>query len=137
MSRRQERHTPLETQRSRVPMSLDASLIYRNTASSKGRHISITPRPGALQRLQYGRILLDSDVPRVAFETSGREVGLICLSGSCTVRLGDAAYELGRYDSLYVPRGRLVEITTQATVDLVDFEAEVDGEYPVQLVRYA
>jgi 5-deoxy-glucuronate isomerase len=30
-----------------------------------------------------------------------------------------------------------VSVRTDTRVDLVDFEAEVDGDYPVQLVRYA
>ena len=121
-------------------MSPDVNLVYRNTAADKGRHISVSPRPGAMERLHYGRIILDADVPscsRVTFETSGREEGLICLSGSCTIKVKDKAYALDRYDALYVPRGSLVEIVTATRVDLVEFGAEVDGDYPAQLVRYA
>jgi 5-deoxy-glucuronate isomerase len=90
-----------------------------------------------MQRLHYGRILLDSSVPREVFETGPREVGLICLSGACSVSVQGNSYSLGQYDSLYVPRGSVVEVTTSTHVDLVDFEAEVDGDYPVQVVRYA
>jgi len=118
-------------------MTPSANFVYRNTASKKGRHISVVPGASALQRLHYGRIVLDTDVLRVSFETSGREVGLICLSGACTVQLDGTSHELGLYDAIYIPRGSLVEITTRTHVDLVDFEAEVDGRYPVQLVRYA
>jgi 5-deoxy-glucuronate isomerase len=96
-----------------------------------------------LQRLSYGRIILDQTVPTVGFESGGREVGLICLSGSCAVRVGGAGgahaatHEIGQYDGLYVPRGSTVAVSTRTAVDLVDFEAEVDGDYPVQVVRYS
>ncbi|HEY2514482.1 MAG TPA: 5-deoxy-glucuronate isomerase [Polyangiaceae bacterium] len=117
--------------------SSSSQLLYRNTADRKGRHIAIAPPAGAMRRLHYGRIVLDAGAPRAVFETSGREVGLVCLSGACTVDVGGERYEIARYDALYVPRGRLVEVTTDTSVDLVDFEADVEGDYPVQLVRYA
>ena len=58
------------------------NLVFRNTASKKGRNLSVTPRTSAMQKLHYGRIILDSEMPLVRFETEGREVGLICLSGA-------------------------------------------------------
>lgn len=118
-------------------MTASAQLVYRNTAAQRGRHIAVSPRTGAMQRLHYGRIVLDADLSRVTFETSGREVGLICVAGACSARVNGVPYALGRYDALYVPRGSLVEIATDASVDLIDFEAEVEGDYPVQLVRYS
>jgi 5-deoxy-glucuronate isomerase len=90
-----------------------------------------------MQRLYYGRIVLDSEVARASFETGPREVGLICMSGSCSVQVQSAIYDLGQYDGIYLPKGAVVEVTTSGTADIVDFEAEVDGEYPVQVVRYA
>ena len=118
-------------------MTESAHLVYRSTASSKGRHISVAPSKGGMQKLHYGRIILDAEVPRAVFETSGREVGLICLTGACTIKANGETYALTQYDSLYIPRGTLVEVTSNAGVDLVDFEAEVDGDYPIQVVRYS
>ncbi len=118
-------------------MTPNRELVFRNTTSQKGRHLAVTPRTSAMERLHYGRILLDSSVPRAAFETGAREVGLMCLSGACEVEVNGESYALGPYDSLYVPRGSVVAVTTKTQVDLVDFEAEVEGDYPVQVVRYA
>jgi 5-deoxy-glucuronate isomerase len=117
-------------------MTSTRELVFRNTASQKGRHLAVTPRTSAMERLHYGRILLDSAVPRATFETGTREVGLICVAGACVVDVKGESYSLGQYDSLYVPRGAAVEVTTKTHADLVDFEAEVDGDYPLQLVRY-
>ena len=114
------------------------NLIFRGTAAHKGRRICVSPDNSSMQRLSYARILLDAGTPRAKFESNAREACLICLSGSCTVRInGQESHELGQYDAIYVPRKRLVEVTTSATVDLVESNAEVQSEYPVQLVRYA
>jgi 5-deoxy-glucuronate isomerase len=118
-------------------MTNTGDFVFRNTASNKGRHISVAPHASAMRRLHYGRIILDASVPRAKFETSGREVGLICLSGACSVDVGGKTHDLAQYDSLYAPPGSLVEVRTEGRVDLVDFEAEVEGDYPVQLVRYS
>lgn len=114
------------------------SLIFRGTAAHKGRRIAVSPENSSMQRLSYARILLDAGTPKTRFETNGHEACLICLSGSCTVRI-DAreSHDLGQYDAIYLPRKRLVEVTTSAAVDLVESSAEVDNEYPVQVVRYA
>jgi 5-deoxy-glucuronate isomerase len=89
-----------------------------------------------MRHLSYGRIILDSEMPRVAFETGSSEIGLICLSGRGTVRVGDQSNELGRYDSIYIPRDSAVEVTTSNGVDLAECSAEVTGKYPLQVVRY-
>ena len=118
-------------------MQNSGDIVFRNTASKKGRTLSVTPQTSTMQRLHYGRILLDSELLRTSFETGSREVGLICLSGACEVRAQGATYSLAQYDAIYIPRGAFVEISTRGQVDLVDFEADVDNDYPVQLVRYS
>jgi len=112
-------------------------LIFRGTNKNKGRHISITPDNSAMKHLHYGRIILDKENPSVSFETKSNEVGLICLSGKANVRVGNETHELGRYDSIYIPRDSAVEVTTDEGVDFVECAAEVEGNYPVQVVRYA
>lgn len=112
-------------------------MIFRGTNKSKGRHISITPNNSGMKHLSYGRIILDAEKPEVSFETQTKEVGLICLSGNAKVSIEGKANELGRYDAIYIPRSTFVEITTEENVDLVEFSAEVEGTYPVQVVRYA
>jgi 5-deoxy-glucuronate isomerase len=111
--------------------------VFRGTNARKGRHISITPLNSALQHLCYGRIILGPQHPQVGFETGGREVGLVCLSGSGTVQVGDEAHELSRYDAIYIPRDSSVHVSTQGEVDFAECAAGVENSYPLQVVRFA
>src|SRR4029450_2745038 len=112
-------------------------LIFRGTNKQKGRHASITPSNSAMKHLVYGRVILDEEVPSVSFSTEAMELGLICLTGECTITADGHANTLGQYDSIYLPRDTSVEITTDSTVDLVECSAEVENKYPLQVVRYA
>ncbi|HEX3775420.1 MAG TPA: 5-deoxy-glucuronate isomerase [Polyangiaceae bacterium] len=119
--------------------SLDRDrLIFRNTASQPGRHVSVSPQNSSMRHLNYGRIRLDRETPRASFATGDREIGLICLGGACSVRIaGEPEYALACYDALYVPRDREVSVQTSTAVDLVECSAPVARSYPTQLVRYA
>lgn len=112
-------------------------LIFSGTAAHRGRRISVSPQNSALSHLNYGRILLDAEVKQASFETEGRETGLICMRGSCQIRVNGEAYAIGTYDGIYIPRGSKVEVSTDGEVDLVECSAEVSGDYPLQIVRYA
>src|SRR5215213_7622450 len=112
-------------------------MIFRGTNRQKGRHLAVTPQNSAMKHLVYGRIILDSEVPVASFSTGTLETGLICLSGECTIKAGDETYEIGRHDSIYIPRDTEVEVRTESAVDFVECSAEVDNKYPLQVVRYA
>ncbi len=112
-------------------------LIFRHTNSRKGRNISITPQNSAMKHLVYGRIILDREQPKESFSTGPLEMGLICLSGECTIGADGQTNKIDRYDSIYIPRDTEVEITTETSVDLVECSAEVEKKYPLQVVRYA
>jgi 5-deoxy-glucuronate isomerase len=112
-------------------------LIFSGTASKKGRHVAVTPGNSTLEHLAYGRIRLDAEVPRAAFETGGRETALICMKGACRLTVNGTPHDIGTYDGVYIPRGATVEVTTTGEVDLVECSADVTGDYPFQLVRYA
>ena len=117
--------------------SLDTSrLHFKNTASALGRSTSVSPQNSQLEHLSYGRIRLGSEMPSLRFETHAHETALICLSGSCSVKVGEARETLAQYDSIYIPRGSLVEVQTSSDVDLVECSSPVDGDYPLQVVRY-
>src|SRR4051812_41302618 len=119
-------------------MNLDSKqLIFSGTASKKGRHISVTPGNSTLSHLAYGRIRLDAEVPRVAFETGGRETAFICMKGACRLTVNGEVFDLDTHDGAYIPRGKSVEVSTTSEVDLVECSADVDGDYPLQIVRYA
>jgi hypothetical protein len=111
-------------------------LIFSGTAAHRGRVVAVSPQNSDLEYLNYGRIRLDRQTPRVAFETGPRETALLCMRGGCRVAVGPAAYMLGTYDAIYIPRDAHVEITADDEVDLVECAAEVSGDYPLQIVRY-
>jgi len=113
------------------------TLVFSGTASQRGRHISVTPKNSPLAHLGYGRIRLDAEVPSAAFETGERETGLICMKGACTIRTRGGSHDIDTHDGIYIPRGSAVEITTKGEVDLVEVSADVTGDYPLQIVRYA
>ena len=114
----------------------DKQLIFSGTTAHKGRKTSVFPGNSQLRHLHYGRVLLDSAVPHVSFETAGRETALLCMHGDCTLKVDGVPHTLAQYDAIYVPRGSAIEITTDSMVDLVECAAEVDGDYPLQLVPY-
>jgi 5-deoxy-glucuronate isomerase len=89
-----------------------------------------------MKHLVYGRIILDDELPRVTFSTGELETGLICLSGQCTIIAAGETNTISQYDSIYLPRDCEVEITSSSSVDLVECSAEVEGKYPLQVVRY-
>lgn len=115
----------------------DKQLIFTGTTAHKGRKTSVFPGNSQLRHLCYGRILLDGSAPRASFETAGRETALLCMRGRCTVQVNGKPHALAQYDAIYVPRNSAIEVTTDAEVDLVECAAEVDGDYPLQLVPYA
>jgi 5-deoxy-glucuronate isomerase len=111
-------------------------LIFSRTASHRGRRIAVSPTNSDLSHLHYGRILLDAGTPAIEFETGGRETALLCMRGECRVAALGAEHHIGTYDAIYVPRGALVKVSTDSDVDLVECSAEVNGDYPLQVVRY-
>jgi 5-deoxy-glucuronate isomerase len=127
-------------------------LFFSDTASRLGRHLAVSPANSPLEHLHYGRIRLtagdkDPAHARVSFESGSRETGLICMKGECRLLAtpGDASasqktpheISLGLHDAVYVPRGWFVEVDTATEVDLVECGAEVTGDYPLQVIRYA
>ena len=140
-------------QRTRVNMPKDPQrLFFSGTASQLGRHLAVSPANSPLEHLHYGRIRLAARgdagaIARVCFESGSRETGLMCMKGECRLlatpggaSAGEDARQsisVGLHDAVYVPRGWFVEISTDAEVDLVECSAEVTGDYPLQIVRYA
>jgi 5-deoxy-glucuronate isomerase len=67
------------------------------------------------------------------------------MKGRCRIRVqqrseglgNDVQMSLGQYDAVYVPRGSVVDVSTDTEVDLVEVAAEVSGQYPLQIVRHA
>lgn len=112
-------------------------MVFRKTNDHLGRYISVTPANSLNQHLSYGRIILDSSEPRVSFTNGEQETGLICLSGSAMVRVGAVSFDFVQYDSVYIPRGSQVEVSTSSAVDFAEFSADVENDYPLQFVCYS
>jgi 5-deoxy-glucuronate isomerase len=114
--------------------------IVRDTGARKGRTIAVAPGTAASRFLHYGRIILDAGGGPLSFATNDMETGLIGLKGSAEVttsQSGSRSFTVGRYDSLYVPRGASIEITPGPDgCDLAEVAAPVDRDYPVQFVAF-
>ena len=118
------------------PLAHDTCIV-RGTHLPLGRTTFLTPETSATRWLRYGRIHLTGDHAPVTFETGADETTLIGLGGLASVRVGDSHWNLARYDSLYVPKGRRVEVTPGPHgCDLADLAAPVDGDYPMAFVPY-
>jgi 5-deoxy-glucuronate isomerase len=117
----------------------NASCIVRDTAAKKGRTHAIVPGGVAASRhLHYGRVILDAGGAPIAIDTGDKETGLVCLRGSAQASVDGAAYALGRYDALYVPRESRVTIAAGSEgCDLAEIAAPVSKKHPVQFVSFA
>ena len=87
-----------------------------------------------MREVSYGRIRLSGDLSRVNFANKGQETGLVCLHGTCQVRVGGESFTMTRDDALYIPKGLSIEVQTASEVDLVECSAPVEDEYPLQFV---
>jgi 5-deoxy-glucuronate isomerase len=110
--------------------------LVRNTASQKGRHISMSPDTSAFRCISAGRIILDRDTPRVSAANPGSETTLLCLHGSGRVTVAGKTYEMSRLDGLYVSRGMQFDVETDDTFDLVEASAPTEKEHPVRYVNF-
>ena len=110
--------------------------VFRDTNKHKGRKISISPQNSSMRHLEYGRVILDSEMSREEFESGAREIGLICLSGECSIDVNGEVRDIRQYDSIYIPRDSHIVVSTGYHVDLAECSAEVDNRYPLQVVRY-
>jgi 5-deoxy-glucuronate isomerase len=112
-------------------------MIFRKTNANLGRHVSVTPANSTNRHLSYGRIILNSAQPKIAFLNGDRETGFIVLSGAAKVSVDGRDFELSQYDGIYIPRDSAVEVSTAGEVDIAEFSADVEHQYPLQVVRYA
>lgn len=111
--------------------------VFRKTNAHKGRRVFITPANSTMQHLCYARTILDQSSPKIQFENGRQETGLICLSGEVEVTVGSERFKLGERDSMYIPRGSLIQLETRTSADIAEFSSDVEGKYPLQIVRYA
>ena len=112
-------------------------VVFRRTNAHKGRHISVTPANSATRHLSYGRIRLDADVPEVAFDAGGEEVGLVCFQGTATVTVDGQAFTVGRYDTMYIPRDSHIVVKTDVRGGHRGAARTRRAHYPLRHIPYA
>ena len=113
------------------------SCVVRNTNSRKGRNRALTPGKTAARYLHYGRIILDGGDAPIKFMTGDHETCLICLKGRAKVEAGGSEFQLGLYDSLYIPRDSGVTVVTlDESCDIAEISAPVENRYPLQHVKF-
>ena len=112
-------------------------MVFRKTNEHVGRNISVTPGNSTNEHLSYGRIILNTSLRSLSFDTGNQETGLICLSGAATLKAAGKSFDIGTYDSIYIPQRTQVGITTNSSVDFAEFSAPVENTYPLQFIRYA
>jgi 5-deoxy-glucuronate isomerase len=108
--------------------------LIKGTAGERGRRIFIQPADGSMKLLSYGRIRLNKEEPEIRFSNDGQETGLICLNGTCVVKVGNESFEMKRDDALYVPKCSTIAICTEQEVDVLECSAPVDGQYLLRFV---
>ncbi|HKG81222.1 MAG TPA: 5-deoxy-glucuronate isomerase, partial [Pyrinomonadaceae bacterium] len=103
------------------------------THEGKGRRTAVEPGRTAARYLHYGRITLAAGDQAVKFNNNNHEVGLICLNGKATVKADGEAFELDRYDAVYVPRDSEIEVEASGSdgCDLAEVSAPVEKRYPL------
>src|SRR5271170_2489948 len=118
-----------------VEQSTD-KMVFRNTHVKTGRNISVTPDNSTNKHLCYGRIILNQEVSTVTYANGDHETGLICLSGKATLVTDGKTFNLEQFDSMYIPRDSKIEISTNSSVDIAEYSADVENKYPLQYVLY-
>jgi 5-deoxy-glucuronate isomerase len=110
-----------------------------NTHQGRGRRTAVAPGKTAARYLRYGRITLGASDAPVSFNSDNYETGLVCLKGACRVSTEGQAFDLSRYDALYIPRDSGIEVQAGGDegCDLAEISAPVDKRYPVQFVAYS
>ncbi|MEO8574871.1 MAG: 5-deoxy-glucuronate isomerase [Pyrinomonadaceae bacterium] len=111
--------------------------VIKETHTNKGRSLHVAPGKTASRNLHYGRIILDAGDAELAFATTFRETGLVCLNGSANIVTGGMSFTLTRYDAIYIPRDSNVTVSTDVGCDLAEVAAPVEKRYPIQFVSFA
>jgi 5-deoxy-glucuronate isomerase len=104
----------------------DNNLLFRKTASKKGRNWIITPENSDLEALGYARIILDKEVSKAEYENPDFEAALICLKGSGTVQIGSDSFSVEPYDAIFLPPGNSGSIETDSQLDIMESTAPSD-----------
>ncbi|MEI8134107.1 MAG: 5-deoxy-glucuronate isomerase [bacterium] len=115
---------------------MSTNWLFRNTANSKGRTISITPKNSDFKFLSCGRIILDSSTPNTRGMNPNSETTLLCLHGEGQIIVEGVSYNLSRFDGLYITRGAEFEVVTDGEIDLVEASCPTEKVHPTKCVNF-
>lgn len=110
--------------------------LFRGTHRVQGRKRIIHEYNTGLEFLRYGRIVLGAGGGAVEVESGEEELGFVCLAGAGTIRTDGQAFQLGKYDALYLPRDSRCTIASGEPFDLAEMASPASKAYPVQYVRF-
>ena len=118
------------------PITAETCFVPR-THEGHGRRTAVVPGPTAARFLHYGRITLNAGDPAIEFANNDHETGLICLQGAARVTVDNEQFQLGQYDTVYVPRDSQIKVEAEDVgCDLAEVSAPVAQRYPTQFVSY-
>jgi 5-deoxy-glucuronate isomerase len=96
----------------------------------------MTPENSGFKFLSGGRIILDKDQASVTASNPGAETTLLCLHGAGRVRVGDQAFELNRFDGVYVGRGEEFTVETDSSIDIVEASCPTEKTHSTKYVSF-
>ena len=117
------------------PITPETCFVPR-THEGRGRRTAVAPGSTAARYLHYGRITLAAGDEAIKFNSDDHEIGLICLNGNATVKADGEAFDLDRYDAVYIPRDSEIEVDAPEGCDLAEVSAPVARRYPLKFVSY-
>jgi 5-deoxy-glucuronate isomerase len=107
------------------------------THRGKGRRTAVAPGNTAARFLHYGRITIGPGDAPISFANKDHETGLICLQGTASITTAGESFQLGQYDTVYVPRDSEIEVSAGSEgCDLAEVSAPVSQRYPLKFVSY-
>ena len=128
---REQRGTSMQTQ---SPLE---KMVFRKTNAKAGRNISVTPSNSTNKHLAYGRIILNAAVPSVQFANGNQETGLICMSGSATVRLTASRFQWDSTTAFIFRATARLKSQPRRMWTWLSSPSDVENRYPLQFVSYA
>src|SRR5574337_294031 len=110
--------------------------LFRGTQHVQGRRRIIHEYNTGLAFLSYGRIVLGSGGGKVDVESGDEELGFVCLAGRGTIATDGQAFQLGKYDALYLPRDSRCTVASGEPFDVAEMASPASKKHPVQFVRF-
>ncbi len=110
-----------------------------HASAGPGTRVSITPESAGWRFLSFAVISLTAGESHTDLR-EGQETAIVPLSGSATVKVGDATWQLSRtsvFEQMphvaYAPPGTPIEVIADADFEFAIGSAPAEGKYPARL----